>query len=104
MRRAWPRRIGCCAGRSRCRRPRIEMPKKKTWIWILVACGAVCIVGLLAMATAGVIFVSHHIQARTSTGADASRRFEAAKAPFKDQRPLFELDQRERVRLTRELS
>jgi hypothetical protein len=80
------------------------MPKKKTWIWILVACGAVCIVGLLAMATAGVIFVSNHIQAHASTSADALRRFEAAKAPFKDQRPLFELDQRERVRLTRELS
>ena len=45
------------------------MPKKKTWIWILVACGAVCIVGLLAMATAGVIFVSHHIQAHASTSA-----------------------------------
>ena len=80
------------------------MPKKKTWIWIIVACGGVCIVGLLAMATAGVIFVSNHIQAHASTSADALRRFEAAKAPFKDQRPLFELDQRERVRLTRELS
>ena len=79
------------------------MPKKKTWIWIIVTVGAVCIVALLAMATAGVIFVSNHIQARTSTSAEALRRFETAKAPFKDQRPLFELDHQEHVRLTREL-
>jgi len=80
------------------------MPKKKTWIWILVTAGAICIVALLAMATAGVIFVSNHIKAQASTSANAQRRFDTARAPFKDQRPLFELDQHERVRLTRELS
>ena len=80
------------------------MPKKKTWIWILVTIGALCVVAMLAIATAGVLFVSNHIQARTSTSAEAWRRFDQAKAPFKDQRPLFELDQQERVRMTRELA
>ena len=46
------------------------MPKKRTWIWILVTGAAICIVALLAMATAGVIFVSNHIQAQASTSVE----------------------------------
>jgi hypothetical protein len=80
------------------------MAKKKTWIWILVVFAAVCVVAMLAVAAAGVIFVSKHIDAKSSTPADAYRRFDAARAVFKDQRPLFELDQRERPRMTRDLS
>lgn len=80
------------------------MATKKTWIWIIVSFLAVCVVAMLAIATAGVIFVSNHIDAKSSTTADAFRKFDAAKAPFKDQRPLFELDQRERPRMTRDLT
>jgi hypothetical protein len=51
-----------------------------------------------------VMFVSKHIEAKTSTTSDAFRRFDAVKASFKEQRPLFELDQHERPRMTRALA
>ena len=79
------------------------MPTKKTWVWIIVTVASVCIVALLAMATAGIIFVSRHVSATTSTSANAVKQFDAARAPFKDQRPIFELDSREHPRMTRDL-
>ena len=79
------------------------MPAKKTWVWIIVITASVCIVALLAMATAGVVFVSRHVSATTSTSANAVKAFDAARAPFKDQRPLFELESRDHPRMTRDL-
>jgi hypothetical protein len=80
------------------------MATKKTWVWIIVIIGGVCIVAMLAIAAAGVMFVSNHIEAKTSTTSDAFKKFDAVKAAFKEQRALFELDQHERPRMTRTLT
>jgi hypothetical protein len=80
------------------------MPKKKTWIWILVSLAAVTLVGLIVVAIAGMVFVTRHISTTAATAADAQRAFEVAKTQFKDQRPLIELDNLEQPRITRRLS
>jgi hypothetical protein len=80
------------------------MATRKTWIWIIVITLAVCVVGMLAVAGAGVYFVASHFDTRQASSSEAFQEFDRAKAPFKDQKPLFELDQRERPKLTRELS
>jgi len=80
------------------------MASRRTWIWIIVAFLAVCLIGLFVVAGAGVYFVSRHINMKASTGADASRAFDAVKSTFKEQRPLFELDSFERAKATRPLA
>jgi hypothetical protein len=80
------------------------MATKKKWIWIIVTVLAVCVVALLAVAAFGVYFVASHIDTSRTTSADAFRQFDEAKAALKDQKPLYELDQRERPRVTRQLS
>lgn len=75
---------------------------RKTIIWILVAIvglGVVCIVGV---AGAGMYFVSKHVHAGPSTSADAFRAFDAARARFKDEKPVFDMDNRERPRQVRQ--
>ena len=47
------------------------MASKKTWIWIIVTCLAVCVVALLAVAAFGVYFVASHIDTTRTTSADA---------------------------------
>jgi hypothetical protein len=79
------------------------MPTKKTWVWILVTVASVCIVALLVMAGAGVVFVSRHVRATMSTSANAVKEFDAAKAPFKDAVPIFDLESRDHPRMTRDL-
>lgn len=80
------------------------MATRKTWIWIIVITLAVCVVGMLAVAGAGVYFVASHFDTRQASSSEAFQEFDRARAPFKDQKPLFELDQRERPKLTRDLS
>src|SRR5262245_1803601 len=80
------------------------MATKKTWIWIIVVFLAVCVVGMLAVAGAGVYFVASHIDTRRASGAEAFQEFDRARAAFKEDKPLFELDQRERPRLSRQIA
>jgi hypothetical protein len=80
------------------------MATKKTWIWIIVAFLGVCVVGILGVAGAGIYFVASHIETKTSTMAEAFQEFDRAKAMLGGQKPLFELDEREHPRLTRQLS
>lgn len=80
------------------------MPKKKTWIWIIVGVLGLCVVAMLAVAGAGVYFVASHIDTKAATSADASAEFDKMRAQLNNQKPLFELDSRERPRLTRELA
>ena len=80
------------------------MPKRKTWIWILVSIAGVCVVGLIVIAVAGVMFVTRHVTTTRATTADAQRAFDTAKALFKDQQPLIELDRLDQPRITRQLS
>lgn len=80
------------------------MPKRKTWIWIIVGVLAVCVLVMLAIAGAGVYFVASHIDTRVSSSTDANVEFDKARALLNNQKPLFELDSRERPRLTREIA
>jgi hypothetical protein len=80
------------------------MATRKTWIWIIVGVLALCVVAMLAIAGAGVYFVASHIDTRAASSSDAGVEFDKARALLSNQKPLFELDQRERPRLTRELA
>ncbi|HUL71515.1 MAG TPA: hypothetical protein VLT86_00330 [Vicinamibacterales bacterium] len=77
------------------------MASKKTWIWIIVGVLGACVLALFLVAGAGVYFVSQHVSATRSTSADALDQFDKARAEFKDQSPLFELDDYDRVRPVR---
>jgi hypothetical protein len=80
------------------------MASKKTWIWIIVGVLGMCVLMLLAVAGAGVYFVSSHISTKRTTNGDAFQTFDQARARFKDQRPLLELDNMEKPRVTKPLS
>lgn len=79
------------------------MATRKTWIWIVLACLGVIVVGLFAIAGVGVYFVASHIDTEPATSADAMRAFDEARAVFKDQQPLIELDADERPKIVRPL-
>jgi hypothetical protein len=80
------------------------MPKRKTWVWILVSIAGVSFIAIVAIAIAGIMFVTRHVSTTKASSADADRAFDAAKSLFKDARPLIELDQVERSRVSRPLS
>jgi hypothetical protein len=80
------------------------MATAKTWIWIIVGFVAVCVVGLFAIAGAGVYFVASHIDTERASSVDAMQAFDDARAAFKDQQPLFELDDNERPHMLRDPS
>lgn len=80
------------------------MATRKTWIWIIVITLSVCVVGMLAVAGAGVYFVASHFDTRQASSTEAFQEFDRAKAVFKEQKPLFEIDQRERPKLSRQLA
>jgi hypothetical protein len=77
---------------------------KKTWIWIVVGIGLFGLLALFAVAGAGVYFVTRHIDTQRTTGADALRAFDDARARFKDQRPIVEVESYGRKHRTRDLS
>lgn len=79
------------------------MATRKTWLWIILACVGVIIVGLFAIAGVGVYLVASHIDTEPATSADALRAFEQARSAFKDQEPLVALDDNERPTLVRPL-
>jgi hypothetical protein len=77
---------------------------KKTWIWVIVGIFVFGLVVLFAIAGAGVYFVSRHIETQRTTGTDALRVFDEARARFRDQRPLVEVENRGRQPRLRDLS
>ncbi len=79
-------------------------PSKKTWIWIIVTGIGLVVLLLVAVAGAGIYFLSRHIDSRPANSPDALRSFEAQRALFKDQAPLFQVDNNERTLPTRPLS
>jgi hypothetical protein len=80
------------------------MASKKTWIWIIVTVIGLCVLALFVLAGAGMYFVSRHITATKSSSANALEQFDRARAPFKEQHPLIEIDEFERSRATRPVS
>ena len=77
---------------------------RKTWIWIIVGVlgfGVVCIIAIAGM---GVYFVSHHVSASRTSSTEAFRAFDEARMPFKDERPIYEMDEREHPRQVRQFA
>jgi len=68
--------------------------KVKPWVWIVVGIVVFGILGVIAMAAAGLWFVKSHVSIRSSTPAVASADFQSIRVRFADQRPLIELDER----------
>lgn len=66
--------------------------KVKTWVWVVVGIVVVGIIGIIAMAAAGLYFFTRNIQTTQASPAVASRTFEEVRARFADQKPLIELD------------
>jgi len=80
------------------------MPKAKTWIWIVLAFIGVCLLTLVALAGASVYWVRQHIQIQQTSAANSLNAFETARAAFKNQMPLIEMDSLNRPHQTRPLS
>src|SRR5262245_4225434 len=78
--------------------------KKRTWLWIILACVGVCVIAMFVIAGAGMYFVMKHVNVAKSTSADALKSFDEARKAFKDEKPLFVIDNREQPRLARPLN
>jgi len=74
----------------------------KTWLKITLVVVALGMLGMCAIAGAGVYFVSKHVQTSRVSSSSAIKQFDAALGRFKDQKPLIEIDSAERVRKTRD--
>ena len=68
------------------------MAKVKTWVWIVAGVVGIGILGIVAMAAAGLWFVRSHVDVRSTTVTAASSDFDAVRARFSAQKPLIELD------------
>lgn len=80
------------------------MAARKTWVWVIVGVLGAVLVVLIAVAGAGVYLVTRHIKTERVTSAEAIHAFDAARAPFGDRLPLYELDEGESPRLARPFS
>ena len=68
--------------------------KVKAWVWIVVGIVIFGILGVIAMAAAGLWFVKSHVNIQSTTVATAAADFQTIRARFANQRPLIELDER----------
>jgi hypothetical protein len=66
----------------------------KAWIWVIVGIVGVGILCVVCAAGVGFYFFSQHFDSQTATPVKAGVQFEQAKAQFKGQKPLIELDER----------
>ena len=69
------------------------MTKVKTWVWVVLGVVTLGILGVIAVAAAGIWFFRTHIDSRTATVATASTEFEHIRRQFPKQKPLIELDE-----------
>jgi hypothetical protein len=77
------------------------MASRRTWIVVGVLGAAVGL--LLVAAGTAIYFVTQHVHTGRSTSAEALRTFDAVRASFGSQRPLYELDQSDEPRAVRPL-
>jgi len=80
------------------------MSTAKTWFKIVLALIALGTLGMCAIAGAGIYFVRQHVDTQRVSSSSALRQFEEALAPFKDQKPVIEIDADEHVRRMRDLA
>ena len=74
----------------------------KTWLKITLVVAALGMLGMCAIAGAGIYFVSKHVNTSRVSSSSAIKQFDEALARFKDQKPLIEIDSTERIRKTRD--
>jgi hypothetical protein len=68
--------------------------KVKAWVWVVIGIVVFGILGVIAMAAAGLWFVKSHVDIRPTTVAAASEDFQTIRQRFTAQKPLIELDER----------
>ncbi|HET7618479.1 MAG TPA: hypothetical protein VFK20_08215 [Vicinamibacterales bacterium] len=73
------------------------MAKVKTWVWVVVGVFAVCVLGVVALAAAGIWFARSHIDIQSTTPTAATDDFQRVRERFAGQQPLIELDERGHV-------
>jgi hypothetical protein len=76
---------------------------KRLWLWIVLAVIGLCVIFVIAIAGAGLYFVSSHVSRKATTPVEAFKAFDVARAPFKDVQPVFEIDDRENVKVLRKI-
>ena len=80
------------------------MAAGKTWLKIILVVIALGMLGMCAVAGAGVYFVSQHVNTASVSAPDALRQFDDARAKFKNERPLLEIDSNEEVNQLRTIA
>jgi hypothetical protein len=80
------------------------MATGKTWLKIILVVMALGMLGMCAIAGAGVYFVSQHVNTSSISASDALQQFDDARAKFKNVRPLLEIDANEAVNQLRTIS
>ena len=68
--------------------------KVKPWVWVVVGIVVCGILGVIAMAAAGLWFVKSHVDIRSTTVAAATEDFQAIRQRYASMKPLIELDER----------
>ena len=67
--------------------------KIKAWVWVVIGIVVCGILGVIAMAAAGLWFVKSHVDIRSTTVAAASEDFQIVRQRYASQKPLIELDE-----------
>jgi len=80
------------------------MASRRTWIWVLGGVLGVGLVAMLAVAGAGVYFVTSHIRSERANSVEATRAFDVAAGPLRGRPALFETDDLDQPRPARPLS
>jgi hypothetical protein len=80
------------------------MSSAKTWLKIVLVLIGLGMLGMCAIAGAGIYFVSQHVNTERVSSSQALQQFDEALLPFKDQKPLIEIDSSERVTKLRNLA
>ena len=68
--------------------------KVKAWVWVVIGVVVFGILGVIAMAAAGLWFVKSHVDIRSTTVAAATEDFQAIRQRYASMKPLIELDER----------
>lgn len=80
------------------------MAAVSTWVKVVLVVVALGMLGMCAVAGAGVYFVSRHVQTSSIQAPEALREFEDARGRLGTQQPLIEIDSTERPVLTRAIA
>jgi hypothetical protein len=80
------------------------MASQRTWVWILVGVAGAAVIAVVAVAGAGIYFVTRHIHTTQTNAADALRSFDHARSRFVGATPLYEMDSANEPRPVRPLA